>query len=89
MEEIVVQHEKKTGGNGQEKKKNKSLDLCELVVQRGAMKKKVDWPVNKPIPHMMDVGGTMVEGMPRAHPTMRVQLKVDIETYKELHQRPS
>ena len=64
--------------------KIKSLDLSEVVVQGGAMKKRVDWPVNKPIPHMMDVGGTLVEGMPRAHPTMRVQLKVDVGTYKKL-----
>ena len=48
------------------------------------MTKKEEWPMNKPIPHMMDVGGTLVEGMPRAHPTLRVQLRVDVETYKKL-----
>ena len=33
---------------------------------------------------MMDVGGTLVEGMPRAHPTLRVQLRVDVEKYKTM-----
>ena len=82
VEEIVVQHEKKTGKDCQSK--SKGLDLCELAVQEDAKKEELKWPVNKAIPHMMDVGGTLVEAMPRAHPTLRVQLRVDVETYRKL-----
>ena len=49
VEEIVVQHEK-TYGEGGHKRTDKSLDLLKLEVQ------KMEWPVNKPIPHMLDVG---------------------------------
>ena len=70
VEEIVVQHEKKA-----------DLGLCAVAAQRDTV---AEWPAERPIPHMMDVGGTMVEAMPRAHPTMRVQLKVDVGTYREL-----
>ena len=76
VEEIVVQHEEKTGKDCQSK--SKGLDLCELAVQEDAKKEELKWPVNKAIPHMMDVGGTLVEAMPRAHPTLRVQLRVDV-----------
>ena len=77
-----MQHEK-TYGEGGNKRTDKSLDLLKLEVQKDAAKK-MEWPVNKPIPHMLDVGGTLVEAMPRVHPTLRVQLRVDVETYKKL-----
>ena len=89
VEEILVQHEKRdstvqAAEGGRRKNKNKNLDLYEVAVQREAVVKKMEWPVKKPIPHMMDVGGTLVKAMPRTHPTMRVQLKVDVGTYKKL-----
>ena len=82
VEEIMVQHENQAVKVGHTNEKS-NLGLCEVAMKGNAVEK-VEWPVNKPIPHMMDVEGTMVEAMPRAHPTLMVELKVDVDTYEKL-----
>ena len=39
--------------------------------------------LGKPLPHMMDVEGELVVAMPRDHPKLRVQVVVDVQTYKD------
>ena len=43
--------------------------------------KPVKLSVTKPIPHMLEEKGRMVVAMPRAHPGVRVQVKVNKDMY--------
>ena len=42
------------------------------------------WPKSKLIPHMIDVGGKLVEAQPPKHPTLKIRMKLDVQTYKDL-----
>ena len=66
------------GNNGQ----------CEMAtVQKVNLKKGADealrLSMTSPVPHMMDVEGKLVMAMPKSHPKMKVQIAVDVPTYKE------
>ena len=49
----------------------------------GMRRSEVKLSMNRPAPHMVDVGGKLVVTLPRDHPKLRVQLVLDNEFYKE------
>ena len=52
-----------------------------LQFKRRLLRSQKKWPVNKPIPHFMDVKGTLVDTMARVNPVMKVQIEVDVDAY--------
>ena len=47
-----------------------------------AEKKFVSLSLSQPVPHMLEENGHMVVKMPRSHPGLKVQMKVNVEMYK-------
>ena len=55
----------------------------EVEAVRYKLGTKVKLSKNRPVPHMVDVGGELLVALPREHPKLRVQLVVDVKFYKE------
>ena len=47
-----------------------------------AEKKLTSLSPSQPVPHMLEENGHMVVKMPRSHPGLKVQVKVNVEMYK-------
>ena len=75
VEELVVQHERRTGQT--------DVGAC-AVIARAEVVQSDQWPKSKLIPHMIDVGGKLVEAQPPKHPTLKIRMKLDVQTYKDL-----
>ena len=47
-----------------------------------AEKKFVSLSLSQPVPHMLEENGHMVVKMPRSHPGLKVQMKINVKMYK-------
>ena len=86
--EMVKQCE--ISGMGKESKANTvesngddAAAVNEVEAVRDTLGTKVKLSRNRPVPHMVDVGGELVVSVPREHPKLRVQMVVDAQFYKK------
>ena len=70
--------------DGQNEKKTRDMQLMTVGAVRGGSGTVIKLSSTRPVPHMMDVEGKFVVGMPRSHPALKVQIAIDVQAYKEL-----
>ena len=70
--------------DGQNEMEARNMRLMTVGAVKDSSGKIVELSDTKPVPHMMDVDGKFVVGMPRSHPALRVQVAIDVQAYKEL-----
>ena len=69
--------------DGQNEKKAPGKEVMAVGAVRDGFGKVIKLSNTSPVPHMMDVKGEFVAGMPRSHPALQVQVEIDIQAYEE------